>query len=191
MGNFDSVSFTDNKRARKMYVILVKSDTLGSKIISTWSGDAYTHSSMALDADLEELYTFNPGGFQTEALERYGLEAPYSLYEADISESEWRRATYLINKFKQKEGMFSYNFMGLVVAGLTGKDYKMDDAMYCSQFMREVMTEAGAGRLFGKKFGDGETAMRPYDFSKAPGFRFVRRGRISSLIAWRDAYARA
>ena len=46
----------ENKK--KIYIVLTYSGTILSRIIRAYTGDEYSHVSIALDKDLEEMYSF-------------------------------------------------------------------------------------------------------------------------------------
>jgi hypothetical protein len=181
----------------RVWVLLFNSSTMASRVIKAWTGDTYTHAVLSLDRNMEKMYSFgiseHGAGFLVEKLEDYGLDSPYSIYEALITKSELARVHSILDQFANSRET-SYNLIGTVHAALTGKDYKSSsDALYCSQFVRHVLEQAGAARLFGKKLQSDTygLAMKPYDFARAPGFRFVRRGVVSQLIKSRDSAIRS
>ena len=63
---------------KKIYIILTHTGTILSRIIRHWTKDEFSHISISLDKDLEEMYSFgrlNPynafvGGFVREGLDK-------------------------------------------------------------------------------------------------------------------------
>jgi acyl carrier protein len=173
-----------------IWVLLFHQGLIGSNIIKWWTKDAYSHSVLSMDPDFNVLYSFGikgkQVGFMKEKLEDYGKNSTYSIYEAKLTPDELARLKELLERF-ENAGKTSYNILGIIYLGLTGKDLNISDAsFYCSQFVRYILTQVGAGRLFGRKYSlrddSPSIAMKPYDFAKSPGFKFVKRGILAGLI---------
>lgn len=67
---------------KKIYLVLTHTGTMLSRLIKTFTKDEFTHSSIALDIDLKQLYSFgrlnpyNPfvGGFVHEAIDNRNFQ---------------------------------------------------------------------------------------------------------------------
>jgi hypothetical protein len=183
------------EKFNRVFVMLTAGKHLVSKLIRTVTDAPYSHVSVGIDPLMREFYGYNislfagrnMGGFTVERLEDYARDATFSLYSAPITEEQAGKFSETISEFKANPAKIGYNMRGLAGYALFGSDVRpADNALYCSQFVREVLISAGMGNVIGDKFQPGK-AMIPYDFSRAPGLKFEKRGKIGGLITMRDA----
>ena len=107
---------------KKLYIVLAHTGTILSRIIRMWTGDEYTHASIALDEDLNEMYSFGRknayiafiGGFVREGI-KFGTfkrfyKSEIGVYELEVTEEQlmkWHDMPYCTEKFKSQHGLYS------------------------------------------------------------------------------------
>ena len=97
---------TVNKMMKAFYVVLCRTGTILSRVISKITGDWYTHASISLDDDLLTMYSFgrlwsyNPwiGGFVKESI-KYGTMRRFRNAETVVMRIEVCMEKY--NEIKQ------------------------------------------------------------------------------------------
>ena len=95
------------------------------------------------------------------------------IYRLSITKEQYEILERSIQKFKENEGKYRYNFAGLV-AMLFNIPFERQYHYVCSQFVAYVLHEAKAGELE-KHF----TLMRPYDFKSLSNLDLVYSGKLS------------
>lgn len=133
-----------------VYIMLVRTNTVLSKLIHKIKNDAYTHASIALDKDLDKLYSFgrrkvyNPfyGCFVEEKIDD-GLykiynTSPCKVLEIEVTQEQYNKANEVINNFR--EGNYKYNYIGLVY-NLINKE-TINNRFLCSEFVYHVLKES-------------------------------------------------
>ncbi len=105
---------------RSIYILLTRTSTLFSRLISQVTGGEYTHVSLSMDADLTTLYSFARrslyfplnAGFVEESLHtgvfgRY-RNTPCVIYQLQVSEHTYRSIERYIQFFQNNKGDFYY-----------------------------------------------------------------------------------
>ena len=98
---------------KEIYIILTHTGTVLSRIIRCYTKDEYSHVSIALDKNLENMYSFgrlnpyNPffGGFVHEKVNE-GVYKRFKntktcIYSLEIEDSKYRKIEKTINKMKK------------------------------------------------------------------------------------------
>lgn len=137
-----------------IYFLLSHSGSNFSKVINAYTGDSYTHISIALDEELKEVYSFgrlhpyNPflAGFVREDVEN-GTFSRFpntfcSLYSLKVDEVQRESIISEIGKFKSESYKYHYNFLGLFTA-LFDIPLPRKYNYFCSQFVSDVLLKSG------------------------------------------------
>ncbi len=133
-----------------LYILLSDTGSFISKGIKLYTKEPYSHVSLALDIDLNEIYSFgrlkmhNPliGGFVREDKD-YGTYSIFpnttiELYSIKVNEQQFLQIKNEIERFSNSERKYSYNFLG--VAGvLVNRPINREYSYFCSQFVAEVL----------------------------------------------------
>lgn len=158
------------KDQQYIYILLSRTHTMPAKIIRLFTGEPYSHASIALDLELNQLYSFarrninNPfdSGFVYEDIETgiFGKDKNVycSVYAIPVSEKQYQKLCKELNLFIQNKEDYDYNFLGLV-GTLIGKNIQREHHYFCSQFVSHLLSQSGI-ELFRKEHG----LIRPYDF---------------------------
>ncbi|MBQ7370154.1 MAG: hypothetical protein IJW58_04170 [Clostridia bacterium] len=157
---------------KEIYIVLTQSGTWMSRFLRLFTKTTYNHSSISLENDLTDMYSFarkykyypfigglvreypDQGVFgrfpETQAM-IFGLTVPtekYNLLKAHIDEMYANRRRW------------HYNFIGVFLAWF-GKSWDRKRCFYCSEFIKDLLIRFD---LFPKDVFP--RAVRPLDFSK-------------------------
>ena len=138
---------------KKIYIILTYTGTILSKIIKCYTGDEFSHVSIALDPQLRKMYSFgrlnpyNPfwGGFVHEGI-NIGTFKRFSrtrarVYSLEIDDEQYEKLKYTISYIKKLRKYYKFNTLGLFAVGFKIK-IRADKSFYCAEFVKHVLEEA-------------------------------------------------
>lgn len=153
-----------------IYIMVSQTGTGCSKILQFFTRAPYNHASIALDENLNSLYSFARqnlyipliAGFVKEDINE-GIYKMHDnticqIYRVPVNSKQYNILQKEIKKFEKNDSSYHYNFMGLV-AMLFNIPYYRPHHYVCSQFVAYVLKQANAVQ-FDKHF----TLVRPYDF---------------------------
>lgn len=155
---------------RYIYILLSSTHTLPARLIRFFTREPYSHTSLALDVELREMYSFarkhiyNPfnSGFVDEDIETgiFGRDknVQCSVYAIPVTEAQYQRVKTELNNFIENREIYSYNYLGLIGA-FVGRSVDSERNYFCSQFVSYVLAESGIS-LFKKQYA----LIRPFDF---------------------------
>ncbi len=138
---------------RYVYVILTRTLTRSGKVIRKISGNDYNHASLALDKDLNEIYSFarfhyqNPivGGFVRENVETLSLgreeTVPVKIFRIPITFKQYQKLQQNIEYFKKNEKQYMYNLLDLLLF-TTGISFPIRDSYICTEFVSTILKES-------------------------------------------------
>ena len=139
---------------KKIYIILTHTGTVLSTIIKFYTKDEFSHVSIALDADLEEMYSFgrlkpyNPfiGSFVHEYINKGTFKRfrntkakVYSLY---VTDEQYEKAKKVIKYFNSNKEKYRFNLLGLACVSIHKKIVKKN-TFYCAEFVRHILKVSG------------------------------------------------
>lgn len=203
------MSIESQKDQRYIYVLLSRTHTMPARLIRLFTGEPYSHTSIALDIELKSLYSFarkhihNPFdcGFINEDIETgiFGMDKNVycSVYEIPVTEEQYQIIQEEIDTFSKNREIYKYNYTGLVRV-MFGRNVVDGKHFFCSQFVSHIIYKSGI-RLFSKADG----LVRPYDFhirlkdkriykGKLSEYRqFLRRQQIDNKDYLSEEYAKA
>ena len=138
---------------KKIYIILTHTGTILSKIIKYYTGDEFSHVSIALDPELKKMYSFgrlnpyNPfyGGFIHEGI-NIGTFKRFSrtkarIYSLEIEDEQYEKLKSAIFYIKKSRKYYKFNTLGLFAVGFNIK-IRADKSFYCAEFVKHVLEEA-------------------------------------------------
>ena len=153
---------------KKIYIILSFSGTFFARLIRLATLKKYSHSSIAFDKELNEMYSFgrlnpyNPfiGGFVHEGIYHGTFnrfkKTTAKILELDIPEDEYNKMLSEIDNFKS--GSYRYNYLGVFLYPLK-KAIHFKNRFYCSEFVKHMLD------LTNIDFNLPEV-VKPHDFNK-------------------------
>lgn len=139
---------------KKIYIVLTHTGTNLSKIIKNWTKDEFSHVSIALDEDLDEMYSFgrlhpyNPvwAGLvhekQNDGTFKRFKKTKAAIYSIEVEDDQYviiRNTIYDMYKNRKK---YKFNIIGLLAIGFN-KSVKRDNWFYCAEFVKYVLDKAG------------------------------------------------
>ncbi|MBR3833935.1 MAG: hypothetical protein IKJ73_06435 [Lachnospiraceae bacterium] len=153
-----------------VYVMISKTATLPSQVIKMWTRQPYAHTSLAMDIELNEMYSFarkklrNPFncGFITEDITTgvFGRDTGTTckIMRVWVTQAQLDKINKILKKFKDNKNYYKYNYIG-IFGVVINKAVEREYNYFCSQFVYYVLSKAGV-KLFDKKPG----LVRPEDF---------------------------
>ncbi|NJJ39027.1 hypothetical protein [Paenibacillus apii] len=172
----------DNNSESSIYVLLTDTGTLFTTLIKSITAAPYNHASLALDEELNEVFSFGrkepkkpwAGGFVREDVYegtfRHYPGTRCVLLRLRISKQERDAALRTILSFQKKRQVYRYNLIGLLGV-LMNFDIETKNAYFCSQFVSEALRRSGLS------LWDRPSALvTPNDFLHHPAFETVYEG---------------
>lgn len=141
---------------KHFYVVLSRTGTFLSRIISKVTGDWFTHASISFDDDLHTMYSFgrlwayNPliGGFVKESVE-YGVMRRFRNSETlvmrvEVDADKYSEIVSYIENMYAERKKYKYNYWGLFLSKWrvrvrSGKGNRF----YCSEFVNHILERFG------------------------------------------------
>lgn len=137
----------------EIYIVLTYTGTILSKIIRVYTGAEYSHVSLSLDRNLEEMYSFgrlnpyNPfiGGFIKENINigtfKRFPKTRSAIYSLSVTKEQYEQIKELINRIKNDKDNYKFNVVGLFANGLHIK-YEKENHFYCAEFVKYLIDNA-------------------------------------------------
>lgn len=176
---------SEQKEQKYIYVMLSSTHTVPARLIRLFTGEPYSHTSLALDMELKEMYSFarkhiyNPFncGFIDEDIESgiFGRDKSIncSVYALPVSEEQYDLIRKELEVFINNRADYNYNYTGLFTI-LFDRNVEDEKRFFCSQFVAHIFNKSGI-QLFSKKEG----LIRPYDFHVKLKDKRIYKGRLS------------
>lgn len=168
---------------QKIYIVLTHTGTALSRMIKWFTKDEFTHSSIALDAELKQMYSFgrlnpyNPfvGGFVHEYIDQGTFKRFYKtrakVYSLTVTEEQYTRMKTNIASIQSEKETYRFNRLGLFAVGLHRK-IKKEHAFYCAEFVKYILEKAGVQTNL-------PDIVKPEDFKRIEGLKEVYAGMLS------------
>lgn len=169
---------------QKVYVLLTDTGTMFTKIIKCFTSAPYNHASLALDLELNEVYSFgrkrahNPliAGFVKEDVYegtfRHFPNTTCVLLQLKIPTRTYEDLLRMIEYYKWEYQLYRYNLLG-VLGALFKLDVAPKKAYFCSQFVAETLRNLGLS-LWERP----STLVAPHDFLLHPAFELIYEGKL-------------
>lgn len=135
-------------------IVLTRYTDIMARVIYWLSGRGYTHSSLALDAPDDEMYSFNYRGFCIETPlkhKRRGVVKSMCIH-LNVSDLVYERLQEKIESFKENRINFHYDSSGILLCLLRipYNPFRRKEKYFCSQFVAEMLDDSGAIKLKNK-----------------------------------------
>jgi len=167
---------------KKIYIILTHTGTILSKIIKEFTKDEFSHVSIALDKELNRMYSFgrlNPynafyGGFVHEYINEGTFKRFYKtrakIYSLEISDEQYKEISKNIIKFEQSKDKYKFNTVGLFAVGIH-KRVQEENRFYCAEFVKYILEKSGIKTKLPE-------IIKPEDFKKLDGLKEIYSGSL-------------
>ena len=167
---------------KKIYLILTHTGTTLSTIIKCYTKDEFSHVSIALDKELNTMYSFgrlrpnNPfiGGFVHEGID-FGTFKRFKntqseIYSLEIADNKYEKIKEEIKEFESNKEKYKFNIIGLFAVSINKKiHYK--DTFYCAEFVKYLFEKV-------KLDNNLPDIIRPQDFKKLKDIELVYNGKL-------------
>ena len=172
-------------KTKCVYIMISKTSTLPSNVIKMWTKEKYAHTSISMDIELKEMYSFarkklsNPFrcGFITEDITSgvFGrdVDTVCRIGRLWVTPTEYNKICRIIERFKEKKNYYKYNYIG-IMGVMFNKAVERKYHFFCSQFVYFVLKSAGI-KLFNKEPG----LVRPEDFRVWPELELIYEGKLN------------
>ena len=176
------------EQGQKLYIVITQTGTWFSKVVQMFTKDPYNHSSLSLNEDLTDMYSFGrkyarfplPGGFIQECIGKKVFathpNTTMIVYELDVTKAQYDEAKRLVHKMIENRKLYAYNLLGIILVPLH-KERKARNKFYCSEFVKYILVES--------KVVDLETLptfCKPMDFLNITGTK-IYEGKMSAYEA--------
>lgn len=180
------MSVTANKM-KKMYVLLIRSRSIPSRLIRILTRAVYTHASLGFTEDCMHLYSFArkyanlplPGCFMSEKIDRGFLgkdpATPCALYCVEVSEDIFNNTHSEVMKMFEEQKKYKYNYLGLFLCWF-GIEKDRKNKFFCSEFVAHTLKKTGAVNI-----DKPPSLFRPVDFQKIENLNLLYEGNIGGL----------
>ena len=167
---------------KKIYIILAHTGTILSNIIRYWTKDEVSHVSIALDADLEEMYSFgrlnpyNPfwGGFVHEHINKGTFKrfknTTAEVYSMFVTDEQYEKARKTIEYFNKNKEKYKFNVLGLACVSINKKIIRKN-TFYCAEFVKHMLKVIGITEV-----NELPKIIRPQNFKQLSGLRLEYEG---------------
>ena len=165
---------------KKIYLILSHSGTIPSKLVKFYTNFKYSHISIALDKDLDFMYSFgrkkynNPfnGGFIIEN-KRNLFYKKYKntkciILELEINENQYNKLINVLNNYKENKNLYKYDFLGCIFS-IIKINFKRKYYSVCSEFVGRLLENSNI-YYFNKN------NIKPKDFMSIPNTNVLYEG---------------
>jgi len=155
---------------KNIYIMVSQTGTSCSKVLQFFTRAPYNHASIALDENLNSLYSFARqnlympliAGFVKEDINSgiYKIHGNTvcQIYRIAVTDKQYKNLKREIKKFEKEQNKYHYNFVGLLPM-FFNIPYSRPKHYVCSQFVAYVLEQSKAMK-FDKHF----SLVRPYDF---------------------------
>lgn len=168
---------------QKIYIMLTHTGTILSNIIKSYTKTEYSHVSIALDEDLQELYSFgrvNPyiafvGGLVKESLTSGTFKrfknTNAGVYELEVTDEQYEKIKNKIKTMFIHREEYKFNITGLFCVAIN-KKIKRPKTFYCAEFVKYVLESAGLNTSCLPEI------IKPEDFKKLPNMKMIYKGKL-------------
>ncbi len=173
---------------KRIFIVLSSTNTTLAKSIRKCTGTEFSHTSLALDNNFEEMYSFsrrktnNPfvGRFKRESFDT-GIFAKSKdclcqIYTAQVTDEQIDKIKEKLEYFSKSKKTFKFNNLGLFACWFKVK-FPRKYKRVCSQFVSECVDYACPEIILPKHYW----IMQPEDFKFAKNIDLMYRGNMSDI----------
>lgn len=171
---------------KTIYIILSQSGTTFSKILKLFTKEKYNHSSICIDDNFNEFFSFGrkkvdfllPGGFIKENAFTHVFgkfkNIPCIILKKEITDEQYEKLEKKIKYFITNKNNFSYACLSLILAN-TSFSVTQPNKFFCSQFVATLLNNISVSTP--KK----PEHMHPMDFVKINDVKIVYEGDLKKF----------
>lgn len=165
---------------KKIYIVLTYTGSILSKIVKMYTKREFSHVSIALDEDLQEMYSFGRtfafcpfiAGFVHEqpnkgTFKRF-KKTKTRVYSLEVPDDKYEKALEIIRDFKDNRKQYKFNIIGLACVAINLK-FKREKSFYCAEFVKYVLEQSQIKDSL-------PDLIKPEDFKEIEGLNVVYSG---------------
>lgn len=142
------------ENSKTIYIVLSQTGTVLSRVLRLFTRAEYNHVSIALDENLDYMYSFgrtnpyNPviGGFVSESPKFGTFKRFYKtqvvILSVLITTEQFDKLKSCMEEMLEERKTYKYNYLGLFLAAVHIR-YSSVRRYYCSEFAKEILTRFG------------------------------------------------
>lgn len=178
---------------KNIYIILTQTSSLPSRMIRFFTGDTYTHASIAFDDNIRSMYSFArrhaafplPAGLVEEHIDRgfYRSQGniPCAVLSLSVSDRKYfMLRTKIYNMFCRADE-YRYSIIGLLMCKFR-IPLEIPGYFFCSQFVAKLLAECDIVSL-----PKAPALMHPSDFLEISSMRCLFEGGLHELNELRNS----
>lgn len=170
--------------ANEIYIVLTYTGTVLARVIKYYTGSEFSHVSISLDKQLEQMYSFgriNPyipfiGGLVHEKLDSGTFKrfknTNAAVYSYVVSKEQYDLLTRKIDNMYKNKSKFKFNTLGLFANGLHIK-IRRRNYFYCAEFVKYLIDKAKLNLEL-------PNLVRPNDFKNVKSLKLEYKGKLSN-----------
>ena len=167
---------------KQLFIVLTHTGTILSKIIKIYTKDEFSHVSISLDRELNEMYSFgrlnpyNPflGGFVHEGIKtgtfKRFKKTTANIYSLLVTDKQYEDAKNIIKYIQENKNLHSFNVIGLFAVGFN-KRLQTNNSFYCAEFVQYVINNS-------KIANNLPEIIKPEDFKNLENLRLIYHGKL-------------
>ena len=168
---------------RKIYIVLTYTGTILSKIVKIYTKKEYSHVSLSLDENLNEMYSFgriyayNPfiGGFVKESIEygtfkRFHKKIKTKIYALEVNDKQYEKIKRMINNINNDKSNYRFNMIGLMAVAFNLR-IKRKNCFYCAEFVKHILDNSNLTMSL-------PDIVRPEDFERISDLKEIYSGKL-------------
>lgn len=176
---------------RKIYIVLTYTGTMLAKLIRYYTHSEYAHVSVALDEQLEEMYSFGRMYSYIPFIGGYIHESMYSgtfkrfknteaaVYILDVSEEQYNIIKNILHEMYENKELYKFNVIGLFANGLNIKYRTRKNYFYCAEFIEYLFNSADICI-------DLPNLVKPNDFKNLKNLTLTYKGKLNKYVEEQD-----
>ena len=165
---------------KEIYFVLTHTGTVLSRIVKMYTKDEFSHISISLDKNLNEMYSFgrkrpyNPldGGLVHEHIDSGTFKRFYKtkcrVYCLEITDKQYDKISKKVYEMYKKKDIYKFNIIGLFEVSVNKKHTKKDH-YYCAEFVKYLLEQADVKN-------DLPYIVKPEDFKNINGMNEIYHG---------------
>ena len=173
-----------NEDTKNIYLVLTYTGTMLAKLIKYYTHSEFSHVSIALDENLNEMYSFGRvytyipflGGYVQEnkykGLFKRCKNTEAAVYVLKVSSDQYDTVKNIVKDMYKNKNDYRFNVIGLFANGLNIKFRKRKNYFYCAEFIEYLFDRADI-------YIDLPELARPNDFKDLKSLELTYRGKLN------------
>ena len=132
-----------------VFIILTASENLFAKTIRLFTKSNFSHATIALNSELDKLFSFDARGFVDDGLTeltKVSTTYYYSAYMFICTQDEYNIINNIIEGFEAQKDSFKYSIKG-IINFIFGKKTEYEGEWFCSEFVSYLVNAASPNTL--------------------------------------------